>query len=378
MSEPIQFARPYYFEEEAEAAAAAVRSGWIVGGPRLLELESRFAQFCGTTEAIGVSSWTTGAFLVLHCWGIGAGDEVIVPSLTFIATANVVAHTGATPVFADIDPGTWNIDPIDVERKITHRTKAIIPVDQLGLPCSIDEINRLAHQHGLHVLQDSACALGSIYYERPVGGLSEVSVFSLHARKVITTGEGGMIVTNDRDLAHRLRRLRHQGMSHSDYVRSTGVPTLFETYDEVGYNFRLTDIQAAIGLIQFDRLPAILERRRAIADLYNLTLGNHPYFVPPHVPDGIQPNWQSYMITLRETGPARSHLMELLHARGVPTRRGVMACHLEPAYACLRTSLPHTEYAADNCVQLPMHPALTDAQQAYILRVLADVSRRTA
>src|SRR5215813_11681121 len=225
--DPIAFSRPYLDEEEVQAAAAVLRNGWIVGGVRLAAFERRFAELCGAAEGVGVSSWTTGGFLVLHSLGIGPGDEVIVPSLTFIATVNVIRHAGATPVFADVDAATYNIDPADIERKITSRTRAIMPVDQLGLPCDIDAVNEIARRHGLVVLDDAACAFASSNRGRPVGSLAEVTVFSLHARKVVTTGEGGMIVTDDRAFAERLRRLRHQGMSLSDYARHGAAPTVF-------------------------------------------------------------------------------------------------------------------------------------------------------
>src|SRR5262245_27530482 len=262
--DPIAFSRPYLDEEEVQAAAAVLRNGWIVGGVRLAAFEHRFAELCSAAEAVGVSSWTTGGFLVLHSLGIGPGDEVIVPSLTFIATVNVIRHVGATPVFADVDPDTYNLNLEDAAGKITERTRAIMPVDQIGLPCNIDAFNALARQHGLRVLDDAGCAFGSRNDGRPVGSLAEVTVFSLHARKVITTGEGGMIVTDDGVFAERLRRLRHQGMSLSDFARHNTQPTVFEDYPEIGYNFRITDIQAAIGLVQLDRLAELLARRRAV------------------------------------------------------------------------------------------------------------------
>jgi perosamine synthetase len=375
MAEPIQFARPYCFEEEAEAAAAVVRSGWVVGGPRLREFERRFAEYCGMAHGVGVSSWTTGAFLVLHAWGIGPGDEVIVPSLSFIASANVVAHCGATPVFADVDPRTWNIDPGEVARRVSPQTKAVIPVDQIGLPCDIDAIREAARRHGLRVLQDCACAIGSRYHDRAVGGLSEVSVFSLHARKVITTGEGGMILTDDGELADRLRRLRHQGMSLSDYQRADAAPTVYETYDEIGYNFRMTDIQAAIGLVQFDRLDHMLELRRQAAHRYQQQLADSPLVETPRVPSGTEPNWQSYMVAVRPTVPiGRDAVIQRLYERGIPTRRGVMATHLEPAYAHLRDRLPHTEDLAGRGLMLPMHAGLTAEQQARILAALEEIA----
>jgi perosamine synthetase len=371
MSEPIAFSRPYFGEAEAEAAASVIRSGWVVGGPRLAEFERRFAALCGAEHAVGVSNWTTGAFLVLHAWGIGPGDEVIVPSLTFIASVNVIRHVGATPVFADIDAATYNIDPADVARRITDRTRVIMPVDQLGLPCDIDAIGSLARHHGLRVLDDGACAFGSRNHGRPVGALADVTVFSLHARKVVTTAEGGVIVTNDTALAERLRRLRHQGMSLSDYVRHGGPPTEFESYPEIGYNHRITDIQAAIGLVQLDRLDDILERRRIVAARYHAFLAEHPVFIAPHVPTGLDPNWQSYQMRLRDdVGPSRNAVMDRLFEMGIPTRRGVMASHLEPPYRQQASALPVTEATAASTMQLPIHPGLTPEQQDRVLSAL--------
>jgi len=351
--------------------AAVLRSGWIVGGSRLAMFERRFADLCGAAEAVGVSSWTTGGFLVLHSLGIGQGDEVIVPSLTFIASVNVIRHVGATPVFADVDPATYNIDPVDVTRKITDRTRAIMPVDQIGLPCDIDAINKIAARHGITVIDDAACAFGSRNRNRPVGSVAEVTIFSLHARKVVTTGEGGMIVTNHSALAKRLRRLRHQGMSLSDFARHGAAPTLFESYPEIGYNFRITDIQAAIGLAQLDRLDGILERRRAVAERYQRALSGHPVFIPPHIPAQFVPNWQSYQIALRPDAPlTRNAVMERLYAMDIPTRRGVMASHLEPPYRDMDAVLPNTETVAATTLQLPMHPALSPVQQDRVLTAL--------
>ena len=370
-SDSIAFSRPYFGAAEAEAAAATVRSGWIVGGAKLAEFEQRFAAICGARYAIGVSSWTTGAALVLHAWGIGVGDEVIVPSLTFIASVNVVRHVGATPVFADVDSATYNIDPADAAKKITSRTRVLMPVDQLGLPCDIDAFNALARHQGLRVLDDAACAFGSKNNGRPVGSLAEVTVFSLHARKVITTAEGGMIVTDDGDLADRLRRLRHQGMSLSDFARHNMSPTVFESYPEIGYNYRITDIQAGIELAQLDRMDDILARRRAVADRYKRGLtGSHAY-VLPCVPSGLSPNWQSYQIALNPNAPlTRNALMERLHAMGIPTRRGVMASHLEAPYRSMGAVLPNTEAVAATTLQLPMHPALSPGQQDRVLAAL--------
>lgn len=377
----VAFSRPYFGPEEEAAAAAAVRSGWVVGGPRLRELEQGFAATGGAAHAIGVSSWTTGGFLLLKELGIGPGDEVIVPSLTFIASVNVIVHAGATPVFADIDPRTYNIDPDGIEALITPRTKAILPVDQIGLPCEIDRINEIAARHGIIVIQDAACSIASRFRGRPVGGLARATIFSLHARKLITTGEGGMILTDDAALAERLRRQRHQGMSLSDFDRHGASPTTFETYPEIGYNFRITDVQAAIGVVQLTRLPEMLERRRHVAERYNAALSNHPWLMPPFVPDHAEHNWQSYQVRLRPNAPlSRNELMEALHAQGIPTRRGVMASHLEAPYRDKAPALPHTEAAAAECLLLPIHPALEEEGVAAVLsaidRVFASAPRR--
>lgn len=364
----IKFAEPYVFEEEALAAADVVRSKWLVGGAKLQEFEERYADLCDAPFAVGVSSWTTGAFLVLHAWGLGKGDEIIVPSYTFIASVNVICHVGATPVFVDIDPDTWNISPGKIEALITPKTRAIIAVDQLGLPCDIDAINTIAKNHGLLVLDDAACGFGSRNNNRPLGNLADVSIFSLHARKTITTGEGGMIVAHDEEFANRLRRLRHQGMSLNDFQRDNLSPTTFEEYSEVGFNFRFTDIHAAIGLIQLERLEDILSRRRNIAERYNSALQKFSAIKIPVEPEGLTSNWQSYMIGLEPTAKIdRNTLMTKLYELGIPTRRSVMATHLEFPYRGPSYHLPHTEYAFENNILLPMHPGLSDEQQTHII-----------
>jgi perosamine synthetase len=371
---PIKFAAPFTGPEEVRAAADVISSGWLVGGPRLKSLEDEFAQQFSASHAVGVSSWTTGAFLTLHAWGIGPGDEVIVPSFSFIATANVVTHVGATVVFADIDPVTRNIDPTDVTRKLTAQTRAIIPVDQVGMPCDIDAINQTARPRGLKVLQDAACAIGSRYKGQLVGAGADAVIFSLHARKLVTTGEGGMILTNDHELASRLRSLRQQGMSISDDKRHASRPSTIEEYPEVGYNFRMTDIQAAIGLVQLGRLPDMVKRRRELARRYFKGLLNHPFLTPPLEPEGYESNWQSYMVELlRGSAFDRNGLMDALFDRGIPTRRGIMASHLEPPYRHLNVSLPVTERMTKNCLLLPMHNGLSDDQADYVLAILTDL-----
>jgi perosamine synthetase len=369
--QPPAFARPYFGREEEEAVAAVIRSGWVAAGQQLAAFERRFAEVCGAKHAVGVSSWTTGGFLVLKALGVGPGDEVIVPSLTFIASVNVIVHAGATPVFVDIDPRTFNLDPKDVARQIGPRTKAILPVDQLGMPCEIDRILELAKPRGLLVIQDAACAIGSRFRGQPIGGIAPITIFSLHARKVVTTGEGGMILTNDAALAARLRMLRHQGMSLSDFERHSAGPTTFESYPEIGYNFRITDIQAAIGVCQLDRFDELLTRRRKVAERYIAALSNHPVVEPPYVPAHVTPNWQSFQVRVRPNSPIdRNIMMERLHAEGIATRRGVMASHLEPPYQSLGYRLPATERAAAECLQLPMHSGMTEAEVDVVLAAI--------
>ena len=268
-------------------------------------------------------------------------------------------------------PTPTNVDPDAIANEIGPRTKAILPVDQLGMPCEIDAILDLARHHDLLVIQDAACAIGTRFRDRPIGGIAPITVFSLHARKVVTTGEGGMILTDDAALAARLRMLRHQGMSLSDFERHVAQPTKFETYPELGYNFRITDIQAAIGVCQLDRLDDLLARRRKIATRYILGLSKHPFVAPPHVPAHVTPNWQSFQVRVRPESPlARNALMEHLHAKGIATRRGVMASHVEPPYRSLGYQLPATGQAAAVCLQLPMHAGMTEADAALVLSTI--------
>ncbi|OSM02114.1 putative DegT/DnrJ/EryC1/StrS aminotransferase [Magnetofaba australis IT-1] len=274
-------------------------------------------------------------------------------------------------MFADIDPLTFNIDPAAIEAAITPKTRAIIAVDQIGLPCDMHAIRAIAEKHNLLLLDDAACAVGSLNQGRPVGSLAPVSVFSLHARKVITTGEGGMILTDDAELAERVRRLRNQGMSLSALERHNAGPTTFESYPEIGYNARMTDIQAAVGNVQLARLDDLITARSAVADRYNARLAGHPLLMAPHAPEGMTPNWQSYQVTLKQGGLAqRNALMEQLHAAGVGTRRGVMPSHREGPYAESAPPLPHTEFAADCCILLPMHAEMTPAQADAVMDVV--------
>jgi perosamine synthetase len=252
----IPVARPSIGETEERAVLEVLRSGWITQGPRVGEFESAFSAYIGCRHAVAVSSCTTALQLALLAQGIGPGDEVICPSLSFIATANSIASTGATPIFCDIDLATYNLDPELVEGHITNRTRAILVVHQVGLPAEMNALSRVAGHYGIPIIEDAACAIGSSYEGNLIGRpIGRMACFSFHPRKILTTGEGGMITTNELELAGRLRRLRQHAMSLSDVARHNTRTIATETYDEVGYNYRMTDMQAAIGLVQLARVP---------------------------------------------------------------------------------------------------------------------------
>jgi perosamine synthetase len=368
----IPFSRPTLRGDEGDAVAQVIASGWVSQGPRVREFEAAFAERVGAAEAVAVSNCTVALQLALHVAGIGSGDEVIVPSMSFIATANSVWQCGATPVFADIDPRTFNLDPGAAERAITSRTKAIMPVHQLGLPADMDRFIELADRRGLVLVEDAACAIGASYRSRPIGSLGSLTCFSLHPRKVITTGEGGMITLQDADVASRLRQLRQHAMDVSDLARHGARDVVIESYPERGWNYRMTDMQAALGLCQLELLDEILAERRRLADRYTQAIERIAFLEPPYEPDYAQRTWQSYAVTLTADAPmGRTELMRRLLLDGVPTRRGVMAIHREPAYADGAVDLPMTEAASDGSLMLPLFAGLSDEQQDRVIDCLA-------
>jgi perosamine synthetase len=367
----IPFSRPYFSGGEAVAVAEVIESRWVTQGPRVRDFENAFARTVGAKHAVAVTNCTAALHLALMASGVGHGDEVVVPSLSFVATANAVRQTGAQPIFADIDPATYNLSPAAAAGAITPRTKAIMPVHQIGLPADMDEFAALARDHDLALVQDAATALGARYRDQRIGSLPSLACFSFHPRKVITTGEGGMIVTPDGDLAARLRRLRHHGMSISDLDRHDADEVEFESYDEVGFNHRMTDVQAALGLCQLDVLDAALAARRRLAARYSEAITGLANLEPPHEPRDRRHSFQSYAVRL--TGPAdRDDLIRRLHRDGIETRRGVTAIHLQTAYRNhSHRALPATEQAAGDTLLLPLYPELTDAEQDLVLERLA-------
>ena len=368
----VPFARPYLRGDEGAAVAEVIASGWVSQGPRVRAFEAAFARRVGAAEAVAVSNCTVALQLALYVAGVGPGDEVIVPSMSFIATANAVWQCGATPVFADVDPRTFNLDPASAERAITPATKAIMPVHQLGLPADMDAFLAIADRHGLALVEDAACAIGARYRGRPIGSLGPPACFSLHPRKVITTGEGGVIAVQDREVADRLRRLRQHAMDVSDLARHAASDVVIESYPERGWNHRMTDMQAALGLCQLGALDEILADRRRLAERYTAAIEEVDFVAPPFEPGYAERTWQSYAVTLAPDAPVdRNELMRLLLADGVPTRRGVMAIHEEDAYAGEPADLPHTEAASRSSLMLPLFAGMSDAQQDRVVGCLA-------
>ncbi len=369
----IPVMKPWLGPEEAAAAAAAVASGWVAQGPRVAEFERAFADVVGCPEAVAVSSCTTALHLAMVLLGIGPGDEVIVPSLSFIATANAVRYVGATPVFADVDLRTQNLTVDSIEATIGPSTRAVILVHQAGVPADVGPIRDLAEKRGLSVVEDAACAIGSTYHGHMVGRDAELATFSFHPRKLVTTGEGGMLTCRSGELAGRARRLREHGMSVSAAERHRSSAPVIERYLETGFNFRMTDIQAAVGLVQLGRLESLVARRRQLAQRYTESLSDLGVVVASDPPYGTT-NFQSYWVLLPVDAPIRRDaLLAALLGDGISARRGIMAVHREPAYdAVSTTALPVTERLTDDSLILPLYHDLSEHDQD---RVIASLRR---
>ncbi len=368
----IPVMRPWLGEQEARAAADAVRSGWVAQGPRVAEFEARFADHVGAEHGVAVSSCTTALHLAMHLLGIGAGDEVVVPSFSFVATANCAHYVGARPVFADVEADDGNLSVRTVEPVLTNRTRAVIVVHQGGVPADVEPLRRLCDSRGIALVEDAACAAGSRYHGAPVGAGSHLAAWSFHPRKLLTTGEGGMLTTTDASIAERARRLREHGMNLSAAVRHASRQPVIESYLEVGFNYRMTDIQAAVGLVQLDKLDAMVSRRRELASRYASMLADVPGVRPVRDPAWGETNFQSFWVELDGDYPlSRNELLTALAADGVSARAGIMAAHRQPAYdGHPHADLPVTEHLTDTTLILPLFHTLQEREQEVVVRVI--------
>jgi perosamine synthetase len=361
--------------EEWEATKESIMSGWITQGPKVREFEKIFAERHKVKHAFAVSNCTTALHLALVACGVGVGDEVIVPAFTWVSTANAVKYCGATPIFIDIDINTFNIDVTQIKDKITAKTKAIIPVHLFGLCADIDYIK--SNFPDLKIVEDGACAAGAALHGKPAGGLGHIGCFSFHPRKSVTTGEGGMVTTNDDDLATHMDRLRNHGASISEEQRHHGPkPYILSAFEMVGYNYRMTDIQGAIGIVQLKKLDLFIDERQQWAEYYMENLKTIPWLKMPIVPKGYKHGWQSFVTFVDEAKAPmkRNDIMEILQQQGISTRPGTHAVHMLDVYAKMYNINPQDfpgAFAADQySMSIPMHNKMVKEDFDYVISAL--------
>jgi perosamine synthetase len=374
----IQIARPDTGEEEWQALRGPLEGGWLTQGPKVAAFEKAFGERHGVKHALAATSCTTALHLILAAMEVGPGDEVIVPAFTWVATANVVLHCGATPVFVDVDRESFNMDPTLVAAKITPRTRAIIAVHLFGLCADIDAIAGAAP--GIPIIEDAACAAGAAYKGRHAGTLGLAGAFSFHPRKSITTGEGGMVTTNDARLAARANSLRNHGADISEEQRHVAPkPYLLADFNLAGFNYRMTDLQGAVGLVQLGKMDRYIDERQKRAEFYARELAGIPWLRVPRVPAGYRHGWQSYVCAVdeKEAGMSRNDIMDLLMQKGINTRPGTHAVHMLGYYRNrfgLRPEDFPVSRDSDRCsMAIPLHNRMSEDDFHYIARSLHDI-----
>jgi dTDP-4-amino-4,6-dideoxygalactose transaminase len=378
----VPFHRASLGEEEVREVAEVIRSGWLTMGPKTVGFERDFAHYTGVTHAIAVSSCTAALHLALEALGIRPGDEVLVPTLTFAATAEVVTYLGARPVFVDSEPSYFNISPDDIERKVTQRTRAIMPVHFGGHPCAMDRIQALADSKGLPVVEDAAHALPAKVSGRMIGSLSDVTAFSFYATKTVTTGEGGMLTTNNDALADRVRLMRLHGMSRDAWKRYSGEGSWRYEILEAGFKYNFTDLQAALGVIQLSKCDALRTRRAALAELYTSGLAGIDGFRTPRAQSDMQHAWHLYyvLIEARALRIDRDAVIRELNDRGIGTSVHFLPLHLQPYYqkrwGYRAGDFPVAEDYAGRCISLPIYPDMTNQEAVYVVDCLRDIAQQ--
>lgn len=375
MKRNIPISLPVTGEEEWQATREPLMTGWLTSGPKVREFEQLFAQRHQVKHALAVTSATTALHLSLVALGIQPGDEVIVPAFTWISTANVVEYCGARVVFVDIDPKTFNLDPGDLRRRITPRTRAIIPVHLFGLCADMTAIRSIAGD--IPLVEDGACASGAAYYDQPAGGLGTLGCFSFHPRKSITTGEGGMVTTNDDRLAEIIGMLRNHGASVSEEQRHLGPkPYILPEFNLLGYNYRMTDLQGAVGVVQIKKLDAFIAERDQWAKFYSQELAAIPWLQTPTYAPVYRHGWQSYvtLVDQKKAPMSRNDMMERLQAQGISTRPGTHAVHMlayyRDKYQLKPSDYPGAQLANDSSMAIPLHNRMSAEDYRYVVDAL--------
>lgn len=372
----IPYGKQTIEQDDIQAVVDVLKSDFLTTGPKIAEFEQTVADYVGAKYAVAISNGTSALHAACFAAGIGPGDEVITTPLTFAASANCVLYCGGTPVFADVDPKTYNIDPEDIRRKITDRTKAIIAVHLAGQPCDMDAIHSIAREHGLIVIEDGAHALGSVYKGKKVGSMSDMTTFSFHPVKPITTGEGGMIVTDNEDFYKKMILFRSHGITRDDSMmtRNDG-PWFYQQFD-LGYNYRITDIQCALGCSQMKKLDRFLARRKEIVARYNEAFADCDNIITPYQLSDTESGWHLYMVQVKNCD--RRQVFEAMREKGIGVNVHYIPVYMHPYYQEHGYETVHCANAEEiysHIISLPLYPGLTFEQQDYVIDALKSLCK---